>query len=102
MAYIAAIPPGQSRVAFRLVVPAEQYDQGPLKLVGFKARTARCLYRVRLPVQHHAMRRVFCTTQPDTHIVPRSILRMSTYTHSHVHAATLHSVHAPLRYTTLF
>jgi hypothetical protein len=37
IAYIEEIPPGQSPVAFKLSVPLEQYNLGPLKVKGLKA-----------------------------------------------------------------
>eukprot|EP00879_Flechtneria_rotunda_P011762 GHRR01012285.1.p1 GENE.GHRR01012285.1~~GHRR01012285.1.p1 ORF type:complete len:226 (+),score=78.70 GHRR01012285.1:89-766(+) len=37
IAYIDEIPPGSSQVAFKLFVPLEQYNLGPLQLAGFKA-----------------------------------------------------------------
>lgn len=36
IAYIEVVPPGTSPVSFKLFVPQEQFDLGPLKLVGFK------------------------------------------------------------------
>lgn len=36
IAYIDEIPPGTSQVSFKLFVPQEQYDLGPLSLQGFK------------------------------------------------------------------
>lgn len=36
IAYIDEIPPGTSKVTFKLFVPKEQYDLGPLSLQGFK------------------------------------------------------------------
>ncbi|WIA32910.1 hypothetical protein OEZ86_006081 [Tetradesmus obliquus] len=37
IAYIDEIAPGVSKVSFKLFVPLEQYELGPLKLTGFKA-----------------------------------------------------------------
>eukprot|EP00882_Tetradesmus_deserticola_P005319 GHRQ01005598.1.p1 GENE.GHRQ01005598.1~~GHRQ01005598.1.p1 ORF type:complete len:237 (+),score=65.74 GHRQ01005598.1:45-755(+) len=37
IAYIDEIAPGSSKVSFKLFVPLEQYELGPLKLTGFKA-----------------------------------------------------------------
>ncbi|KAF6264848.1 hypothetical protein COO60DRAFT_1180007 [Scenedesmus sp. NREL 46B-D3] len=37
VAYIDEIAPGASKVSFKLFVPLEQYELGPLKLIGFKA-----------------------------------------------------------------
>jgi hypothetical protein len=36
IAYIDEIAPGVSQVSFKLFVPLEQYELGPLKLTGFK------------------------------------------------------------------
>jgi hypothetical protein len=38
IAYIDEIAPGTSKVSFKLFVPLEQYELGPLKLTGFKVR----------------------------------------------------------------
>lgn len=37
IAYIDQIAPGESTVSFKLFIPQEQYDLGPLNLKGFKA-----------------------------------------------------------------
>lgn len=42
IAYIDEIPSGSSQVHFKLFVPLEQYDLGPLKLVGFKVGAPWC------------------------------------------------------------
>lgn len=46
IAYIDEIAPGVSKVSFKLFVPLEQYELGPLKLTGFKVRGVQSVARV--------------------------------------------------------